>query len=115
MKELYEITSGRENGIFEVRLNPAHAIFGGHFPEHPVLPGVCSLMIIRECASQMVGRPLRYASVRESKFLAAIVPDARLMIQIKLSNDGDSHTLDARICLGETTMLKLKARLIPDE
>ncbi len=118
MKDLYEIFPGREQGTFEVGLNARHAVFGGHFPGNPVLPGVCSMMIVRECASLLAARPLRYASVRESKFLAAITPDARLEVRVKLSNDADAggaYPLDAVIRHGETTMLKLKARLTPDE
>jgi 3-hydroxyacyl-[acyl-carrier-protein] dehydratase len=115
MKELYEITSGRDNGLFEVQLNPGHAIFEGHFPGNPVLPGVCSMMIVRECASLMAGRPLRYASIRESKFLAAITPDPILSVKLKLSAQDNDYSLDATICLGETTMLKLKAHLNPHE
>ena len=117
MKELFEIFPGREEGTFEVRLNPHHAVFGGHFPGNPVLPGVCSMMIVRECASLLAARPLRYASVRESKFLAAITPDIRLEVRVKLSDpdaEGD-YPLDAVIRHGETIMLKLKARLTPDE
>ena len=101
--------------MFEVRLNPGHVIFRGHFPGNPVLPGVCSLMIVRECASRMAGLPLVYAAVKESKFLAAITPGACLTIGLRLSNDGEGYPLDATIGCGETTMLKLKARLTPDE
>ncbi len=115
MKRLYEIVSDGEDGIFEVRLNPGHAVFQGHFPGNPVLPGICSLMIVRECASRMAGRPLEYASVRESKFLAAITPDNHLTVDLKLSNDNGDYLLAATICCGETTMLKLKARLKSDE
>ncbi len=115
MKGLYEITSRPESGLFEVRLNPSHAIFRGHFPGNPVLPGVCSLMIVRECASLSAGVPLRYASLGESKFLAAITPDARPTVGLKLSKDSGGYTLGATIRCGETVMLKLKARLEPDE
>ncbi len=116
--KLYEITSGHEAGLFEVRLNPGHDIFRGHFPGNPVLPGVCSLMIVRECASRMAGVPLGYASVRESKFLAAITPEKRLDVKLNLSKEGDGYPLAATINSGDTTMLKLKADLfplIPDE
>ncbi len=112
MKGLYEISPCAEEGLFEVRLNPGHDIFEGHFPGNPVLPGVCSLMIVRECASRMAGVPLRYASVRESKFLAAITPENRLDIRLKLTEEGDNHQLSATINSGDTTMLKLKADLL---
>ncbi len=120
MKDLYEISPahGAGEGVFEVRLNPGHDIFRGHFPGNPVLPGICSLMLVRDCASRLAARPLRYASVRESKFLAAITPDAHPTVRIKLTAadpETDARTLDATIQSGDVTMLKLKARLTPDE
>lgn len=111
MKGLYEIFSSSEDGMFEVRLNPEHGIFRGHFPDNPVLPGICSLMIIRDCASLMATRSLEYASVKESKFLSVITPDTPLSIRLKLSKDNDHYPLDAIISCGETTMFKLKASL----
>ncbi len=115
MDGLYEIVDGGGDGMFEVRLNPGHAIFGGHFPGNPVLPGICSLMTVRECASLVTGRRLEYASIRECKFLAVITPGAVLDVKLKLSEEAGCYTLDATVCSGETTMLKLKARLRPDE
>lgn len=115
MKGLYEIVSDREDGTFEVRLNSDHAIFQGHFPDNPVLPGICSLMIVRECASRLAGMSLEYASVREGKFLAAITPENSPMVRLKLSDVGGVYSLDATICCGETTMLKLKACLKSNE
>ncbi len=80
------------------------------------IPGVCSLMIVRECASLLAARPLRYSTVRESKFLAAITPDTRLEVATKITaTDAADYTLEATIHHGATTMLKLKARLTPDE
>ena len=38
-----------ESFSVEVELLPNHAIYGGHFPGQPVVPGVCTLTIIREC------------------------------------------------------------------
>ncbi len=115
MKDLYEITGSTGEGVFEVRLNPDHDIFRGHFPGNPVLPGICSLMIVRECASRMAGLPLTYACVGESKFLSAITPEAELSIALKVTGEGGVYTLSATICSEYTTMLKLKANLIPDE
>jgi len=97
--------------VFEVRLNPDHAVFKGHFPGNHVLPGVCSLMIVRECASRMAGRSLRYAEVRESKFLSVITPNMSLTVDVRLTDGNLSATIHDR----ETTMLKLKATLEPDE
>lgn len=109
-------SKNRGEGRFEVRLDPGHAVFAGHFPGNPVLPGICTLMIVRECASRMAGRALRFASIKESKFLAAITPEAIPVVRLRLAEDDDvGRALDATVCCNETTMLKLKARLTADE
>ena len=33
---------------FRVRLDASHPVYRGHFPGHPVLPGVCTLQLVRE-------------------------------------------------------------------
>ena len=33
----------------QVKLNPGHPVYQGHFPGHPVVPGVCLLQLIKEC------------------------------------------------------------------
>lgn len=38
----------------EVKLNPGHEIFKGHFPELPVVPGVCTIEMIKEILSEVL-------------------------------------------------------------
>ena len=39
----------REDGkqAIEIELNPGHVLYQGHFPGQPVVPGVCTLQIIK--------------------------------------------------------------------
>jgi len=152
MRGLYEIlprTNGLEGanafeGAFEVQVAAEHAVFGGHFPGNPVLPGVCTMMIVRECASLAAGRPLRYAAVGECKFTAAIAPGDLLTVELRLAAEGAESgngaevtggtkgtggangaegadgtgggcTLAATVRTGEVNALKIKAKLTPDE
>ena len=63
---------GREDGFsLELRLNPEHAIFRGHFPEKAVVPGVCTLSIVREQLERFLGCRMRFASIKECKFQIA--------------------------------------------
>lgn len=39
--------------VVQVMLNPQHAIYSGHFPQQPVVPGVCMLQIIKECIEKI--------------------------------------------------------------
>ena len=62
---------------FRVRLDASHPVYRGHFPGHPVLPGVCTLQLVRECLNRGTGRRFRYAAIRECKFLGMVVPRFR--------------------------------------
>jgi glycosyltransferase involved in cell wall biosynthesis len=105
-------SGGVPEGVFEVRLNPDHAIFGGHFPGNPVLPGVCSMMIARECASRVAGVELRFEAVKECKFLATITPSSGpLMVAITI----DNQNLNATISTDGTVALKLRATMVPEK
>lgn len=40
----------REDGkqAIEIELNPGHVLYQGHFPGQPVVPGVCTLQMIKK-------------------------------------------------------------------
>lgn len=57
-----------------VKLNPEHAIYQGHFPEHPVVPGVCLLQLIKECTEGIRRQQLQYTQVSSCKFLSVVNP-----------------------------------------
>ena len=92
-------------------------IFRGHFPDHPVLPGVCTLQLVRECLNRGTGRRFRYAAIRECKFLGMIVPqaDTLLDIDIRLADDGTAaKKVTCVVTNNEKTVLKLKATATPE-
>jgi 3-hydroxyacyl-[acyl-carrier-protein] dehydratase len=111
MNDLYDIVPRADEGLFGVRLNPGHPIFSGHFPDRPVLPGICSLIVIRRCAELFRGRTLVFSAIRESKFLATITPEAELTVRLQLTEEAGEYSLTAEIRKEETVMLKLKATL----
>ena len=69
---------------FRVRLDASHPVYRGHFPGHPVLPGVCTLQLVRECLNRGTGRRFRYAAIRECKFLGMVVPQADELLEIDI-------------------------------
>ena len=101
---------------FRVRLDASHPVFRGHFPGHPMLPGVCTLQLVRECLNRGTGRRFRYAAIRECKFLGMIVPqaDTLLDIDIRLADDGTAaKKVTCVVTNNEKTVLKLKATATP--
>ena len=45
------VSDDRTNAAAKATLNPKHPIFDGHFPESPVVPGVCMIQMIKEILS----------------------------------------------------------------
>lgn len=116
MQELFTDIETRlaEEGhyAFRVRLDASHPVFSGHFPGHPVLPGVCTLQIVRECLARGTRRRFRYAAIRECKFLSMVVPaeSAPLDIDIRLAEGEEPATrkLTCTVAENDRTILKLK-------
>ena len=63
-----------EKAIFIIQLIENHSIYIGHFPGNPIVPGVCSIEIIKECAAYYLKTHLKYTSIEQCKFLNPIDP-----------------------------------------
>lgn len=59
---------------------PDHPSFPGHFPDHPLVPGV----LVLECVAQALRdwRNQRLARVREAKFLAPLYPEETAELEL---------------------------------
>lgn len=57
-----------------VLFNPAHPLFKGHFPNLPVVPGVCQIQMVTEITGVLLGRSLRLISASHVKFLELLKP-----------------------------------------
>lgn len=111
---LYTLTrSDAEGGEirFRARLNASHPLFAGHFPGQPVLPGVCTLAMIRDCLSQAACRPVRFATIRDCKFTAPV--DPRRTGELELRLVAAEGSVRATAFDGDRAVLKLKATYIP--
>lgn len=99
---------------FTIGLNKDHAVYGGHFPEMPVVPGVCTLQMIKECAETVAGKSLRYANIANCKFSAMILPTEvqELEITATLQEAEIGFSLKAVVKNETTTYLTLKAELV---
>jgi 3-hydroxyacyl-[acyl-carrier-protein] dehydratase len=75
----------------KLELNKNHGIYAGHFPENPVVPGVCLIQIIKECLSQHFCKDLILVKSEEVKFLNIVNPEENpnLELEIKIKHPGD--------------------------
>ena len=58
----------------KVIFNAEHEIFKGHFPDQPVVPGVCMIQMIKEILEQNLGMKLQLSQGNQIKFLKLIDP-----------------------------------------
>jgi 3-hydroxymyristoyl/3-hydroxydecanoyl-(acyl carrier protein) dehydratases len=100
---------------FEIELNPSHPLYKGHFPKIPVMPGVCMLQIIKECAEKALNKSVFYSGVSSCKFLSVINPQINNILLITISTDEidlNTYSVSAKAECAGTVCLKLKADLV---
>jgi 3-hydroxyacyl-[acyl-carrier-protein] dehydratase len=96
-----------ENEKFEVTitLDASHAIFKGHFPGQPVLPGVCLIEILKETLSEITGAPRKLLKAETIKYLKIVDPraDNHLKFTIDVSVQDKQFRVNATSFLNDGT------------
>lgn len=114
MNDFFEITGYAQEGdlhIFSIKINSKHPVFEGHFPGNPVVPGVMSMMMVRQCAEKITKRETRFENISQCKYHNVIIPDGKTLT-VKLSVD-EALTLKGEIFDNEgTPLLTIKGSLI---
>jgi 3-hydroxymyristoyl/3-hydroxydecanoyl-(acyl carrier protein) dehydratase len=81
--------------------------FKGHFPEQPILPGVCQIALAMVMAERMRGTRQVLTEVVNAKFVSMVRPGQRLQVECALA-DG---LLRAKLHSGETRVAEFKLRV----
>jgi len=102
----------------QVDINVSHPVFGGHFPERPILPGVCSIHLIKECVGMATGCEQRYVSILQCKFTGMVDPglNNRLTVRFAIKQENGITGVNGTIVngvneTGERVVLKIKASM----
>ena len=96
-----------------IELNAEHDVFKGHFPNNPVVPGVCMLQILKELVEKATETKLYIKECSNVKFMALINPEvhSELKIVIDMNAIDAGFKLKASAQFEETTALKVSALL----
>jgi 3-hydroxyacyl-[acyl-carrier-protein] dehydratase len=94
----YNITDSSQEGQTyraKVEFNAAHEIFKGHFPDLPVVPGVCQTQMLVETLSKLMGKNLEMKLAHHIKFLALLNPTKvkELVCEIKIDKEEEEKLL----------------------
>ena len=94
-----------------VRLNSDHIIYQGHFPGHPITPGVIQLQIIHELLEEHLGIKIKLMNISNCKFLNVLDPviDSSFELDCRLQKSGDLIAIKAIGKSGSNTIIKLES------
>ena len=82
-----ESGEGKLTGLLE--FDPAHAIFKGHFPGVPAVPGVCMMQMVKEMLENAIGVETTLRKAMSMKFLALINPLVNRSVQFEINYTGE--------------------------
>lgn len=86
--------------VFELRIAADHPSLPGHFPGHPLVPGVVLLDSVIAGAERWLGRPLRIDTLVQAKFTRPLLPEQTAIVTLALA----SETLRFEITSGEARL-----------
>lgn len=67
------------------KIPASHPALPGHFPGHPIVPGVVILSEVWDSVVATAGRPLHCTGWPNVKFLAPLHPDEQFSIKVEFS------------------------------
>jgi 3-hydroxyacyl-[acyl-carrier-protein] dehydratase len=104
-----------ENTIHsKISLNVEHPIYIGHFPEQPVVPGVCMMQLLAELSTSALGKKVYLKKASQAKFLIPIVPQNNPVLNVTIkytTNEDGSLKINATIQDSTVTFFKFKGIL----
>jgi len=114
LKGLYKIDelNNTEREISaKISIDANHEIFKGHFPDNPIMPGVCMLQIIKELTEKVLKKELFLQTATNIKFMAKINPEinSELLLNISFIEEEGIIKLKNNTFFDETLALKLRA------
>ena len=96
--------------IYHIRLQPEHFVFKAHFPDAPIVPGVCQVGIVGEVLSLHTGKKLHLAYVKNIKYLKTMQPTEMVDYNLTLHEiipEGNGYKVIASFSTPEATYAKL--------
>jgi len=94
-----------------VKLHKEHEVFKGHFPDSPVMPGVCMIQMTKELVEAELNKNLFLSVASNVKFMAIINPEVNESIDLALTIKEEEGIIKVKniTSYDETVALKLNA------
>ena len=114
LDHFYKInTLTKENSSINatITFDVASEIFKGHFPDMPVVPGVCQTQMLSEIFSNAMGADMQLKTAASIKFLSLVDPTKtpKLNLQITYTETPENtYSVSAQYNWEETVFFKFK-------
>ena len=98
----------------ELLINANHKIFEGHFPNQPVVPGVCMMQMVKEILEHVLVKKTNLVKAAEMKFLAVINPQENNLVHASIKYAADESgaiNIVASLFKDELVHFKFKGQL----
>ena len=79
------------------RFDSSLAVFRGHFPGHPLLPGVFQIEMVRVALEAVIRERYSIAEVNKAKFAGLILPDQDILMEARLTPSGQCTRVRAKL------------------
>lgn len=114
--DLYTVVSKQSEAgkvVARIAFDKSHRIFDGHFPGHPVVPGVCMMQIVREVMELDQAQRLKIAVGNNLKFMNIIDPtkNSEVDVAVTYSLAGHEYNINATLADAGVTFFKFKGIL----
>lgn len=113
LKDFFKIISTEiidNEALIELELNPQHSIFQGHFPGHPITPGVCVTQMAVDLFSHIQQQEYMMTKAKSVKFLHIIKPEENPRLHYRMNWEsiaGQQFRIKATTYHGDTTFAKI--------
>lgn len=98
----------------EFRYDPSFTGFQGHFPNDPILPGVCLLQSLRVGLEKAWAAPFRLTSILNAKFIAPVRPGETLLFAVtETARSPQSISVKAKVTRDRQRVAELSLQLEP--
>lgn len=83
---------GADGWSCQVHVDPASPFFDGHFPQHPVLPGVAQMLLVERVLQECAGDRASIESFPQMRLRRQIAPDDRVEVHISAADATGQHS-----------------------
>jgi 3-hydroxyacyl-[acyl-carrier-protein] dehydratase len=103
-----QLSVDKNEAVAEFVFSKGFCGFQGHFPDNPIVPGVCLIQCALVLTEEICGRKVRLCLINSAKFMAAIEPAQSVRLKCSVSDD----FVDACFMSGEERVAAVKLRFV---